>query len=1139
MNKIKKILFIFAFLLLLTNPFSAKAFDASYIGKNDPIPGGFDFTPKYGGKAIFSDAYEKWSTKCDVNSEDNYKIGCSKKNNDNAGMLAGFNKNTNLKDTNGNAKFYVIYPNVGYYDDDRIDMKVSLVNIQFNSKVKDHKASFKFGSDKIAIYNWSSDASKTIKGLSGAQLAHFVYKIEFFKHCDKYDNTCKYESPGSMKTVINFTDLDPGERISFNKSNLSQIYFLDLNKFIDDFGFSNYSQSFVYGRMATDFGVSIENIKNEDLNRFNHLEIRELNNRVYVIPNENFVISCKDSNKNDVECENYTDSIIYFNGNGKNGNSTIDEINKTLRALIKRGGMSTVLFKTSSISVGWSGYYTSLQNSPSNPIKEASPTKYVYKINEDGSKINIHSDVLEKDVTHQDYSDYNLKYVFQQKVPLANKEFKYCDHEEKDQNGNVICSGTWYLWDYLPNEIDYVLFDTNNIIIRDNNGNNVRDWFEISLSDDNVKGKKVLKIEAKKGIVSMNEFYGKTYFFEVPFKLQKQLGKRTIYNAVSHDYTLKDKAQTHYNQESKQVYFTLNEKKYASCTEELDDLKQYLNANPNADINVVDALDDLFIKYRKKDKKGYNKLFNYKVEGNGKINIESTSCEVVSCSSVTNNSDSLSCNGENNILKQSLPNDSNVDPRVCYMGSSYSNNGSFYDEYSDSYCSVSMSYNLKFKENVAIGKSQILWEGLNHNSRVGVLNMKISCENFYQGVTSQSINNNLHNLNVKKFINNILPEINYSWNNENSNLYFNYNGISDISLKNGKSQYSCNNSTSQPYCYIKWVDDFEIPIEYSSDRHLCVDSNGNFENYSNLQPEIRSTQACAWGLNISPNLTLTDIEKNASGLYQKGVDFTISSPLLDNDYNSTCNYFIKNGLFPSCVGPNCDKKLNLKFRSIDVINPFPGLNGDVNGRYTGSNWCLTSFVGTVRYDNKGIQYLVGDLDKSGTLDADIYNNLTANSFQINYLDNPAADIDGDGVVTIPLSGSCDSEPFNDYCVLGAYFDDNFDSKLLCLANNSLVNTYIKDAVSSSSLDDKPMYSFTLTSSDIKSIRDYYNKNNSYSDFNLKCSNGENCKSEFITNILNNKINNEGNFVSTSDVLNDSNSRCYYLRHDDDKWCSNN
>lgn len=44
----------------------------------------------------------------------------------------------------------------------------------------------------------------------------------------------------------------------------------------------------------------------------------------------------------------------------------------------------------------------------------------------------------------------------------------------------------------------------------------------------------------------------------------------------------------------------------------------------------------------------------------------------------------------------------------------------------------------------------------------------------------------------------------------------------------------------------------------------------------------------------------------------------------------------------------------------------------------------------------------------------------------------------------------------------------------------------------------PMYSITLTPSDIKSIREY-NKKNSYSDFNLECENGLYCRSNFLRN----------------------------------------
>lgn len=75
--------------------------------------------------------------------------------------------------------------------------------------------------------------------------------------------------------------------------------------------------------------------------------------------------------------------------------------------------------------------------------------------------------------------------------------------------------------------------------------------------------------------------------------------------------------------------------------------------------------------------------------------------------------------------------------------------------------------------------------------------------------------------------------------------------------------------------------------------------------------------------------------------------------------------------------------------------------------------------------------------------------------------------------------------------------------------DDLKKTYITDR--SNVYSKKPLYSITLTPSTIKQIRDY-NKDTSYDDFNLICSNGEACYSIFLRNY--------------SKIINTNKSNCY-------------
>lgn len=68
---------------------------------------------------------------------------------------------------------------------------------------------------------------------------------------------------------------------------------------------------------------------------------------------------------------------------------------------------------------------------------------------------------------------------------------------------------------------------------------------------------------------------------------------------------------------------------------------------------------------------------------------------------------------------------------------------------------------------------------------------------------------------------------------------------------------------------------------------------------------------------------------------------------------------------------------------------------------------------------------------------------------------------------------------------------------------SNTNSLVKRVITENKLPDEPMYSFVLTPSVIQRIR-RYNKNTSYSDFDLKCEadTGKACVSEFLTKLIN-------------------------------------
>ena len=100
---------------------------------------------------------------------------------------------------------------------------------------------------------------------------------------------------------------------------------------------------------------------------------------------------------------------------------------------------------------------------------------------------------------------------------------------------------------------------------------------------------------------------------------------------------------------------------------------------------------------------------------------------------------------------------------------------------------------------------------------------------------------------------------------------------------------------------------------------------------------------------------------------------------------------------------------------------------------------------------------------------------------------------------IQYSDDCTNDYLSDNCILRNYLLDK--NSLNCSSDNYIVKKYISERNNSNS-SNAPMYSFTITSDDIKKIRKY-NESNRYNDFSFKCNEqGKECLSDFLTNWIN-------------------------------------
>ena len=313
------------------------------------------------------------------------------------------------------------------------------------------------------------------------------------------------------------------------------------------------------------------------------------------------------------------------------------------------------------------------------------------------------------------------------------------------------------------------------------------------------------------------------------------------------------------------------------------------------------------------------------------------------------------------------------------------------------------------------------------------------------------------------------------------------------------------------FYYYVWNDTFVFNIKnefnwYSKDLSGSFISKNDYNDLSDKTGYIDN------GTGVPIDITTKSGKDNVS------VDVSL------HNFSDTinCPFEVENKIL-KCLNGDCTdsknitKEFNFDFRIIDTNDPFPGISG--TGRNTGDNWCGPA-IDKAKVINGKVR-LIGDINGDGKVDSDdatLISKYDSGLVTLTDEQKELADINNDGRINIA---------------------DGLMVSRACLSNNTLVKEKIIDAPNSYSTD-TPMYSFTLTPSDIKNIRNY-NKEHAYNDFDMTCdSNGEYCLSKFLTDWIQKGTVN-GQSVSTK--LSASNSSCYTNRvkttgNNVDKWCSN-
>lgn len=973
---------------------------------------------------------------------------------------------------------YIVYKNVGKYNGKDVDLKISLKSIIYNDT---DYVSFKFYDKKIGFSSYSHLIS------NDGERADFILQIDYL-----YSENNK--EIGDFYSNVNFTDIDYKEILGIETGAIDYVYLYDTKNVLKD--------------------LTGEEKQVDHIDRTSK-SVNGTNYKFYE-GTRNFTFLCS-----------YT---------GKSGGIFIN------------GGFSDVRCGDDYSAMGEPAYgiidYKEFYNSFTNKDLSSDERTVRERINNQGDKINILAskseirssygeNISDKYLILEDYKD-KFDYSGIATALLKKSSFKiiwksyyvgledngYLTIEEpgpiktvdkgKASPGNTI---KYTITQKFPNQPDSVTYDfwqitdklpdgltLNNVSIAGLEGD-ASDKFSI-VQDGNK-----FTYSAKNLSSSKDYFYNNTFTVTVTATINNNVDINTnLINTAQHCFQIND------NEGVKCLKSSVTTKVVDSCQDDLDNVKASCGTNGICTSNQIGIIEKLYELYNKYSNKDYNELLNFKLDGSN-LDISKTSCSTVKCTS----SSSLSCNS-NSVVNSTSTNSSDTNKRVCYNSpssstpsSTHSTQGSFKYEDLGIYCSVSYKYKLPFN-NETVKAGQILWKRLSEDSVLGNLVMNVECDGI---VPKSKVNDSLI---FNKFPDNIKANIKLGWTTGNDDF------TQSLELADYTTEEEKESSCSGDTCYGVWRSEYTFPIKYGTVWYSQI-GTGKFIKKNGL---IDTTKYKYMGM----GLPIAVDEKVSSS-----TAILTFSALNYDEISTVCPYSIENEILKkkctdsSCTNKELTNEFNFDFRIIDTTNPFPGI--DSSGRLTGSNWCSDSLIGKISYDS-GSSYIVGDVNGDGIVNASDWQ-----TTETDFISSIAADIDGNGEITYNSINCKDSN--DDSCILARYtgYGDKNSNCQFSPDKNNIVKKYITDATSSNSTD-TPMYSFTITPSEVKEIREY-NKKHSYNDFNLTCdNNGEHCLSTFLTNwIKDRKINS----TTVSVKVDGTNSSCYNKRisnssNNIDVWCNN-
>jgi len=323
---------------------------------------------------------------------------------------------------------------------------------------------------------------------------------------------------------------------------------------------------------------------------------------------------------------------------------------------------------------------------------------------------------------------------------------------------------------------------------------------------------------------------------------------------------------------------------------------------------------------------------------------------------------------------------------------------------------------------------------------------------------------------VNKTLNlNLKPEYNIKYDNG-------YYGL--VTNQTGKTKSSDNTLCDNGVCERRWTVDYTYSTKYGMDNKWWYIKGGGAAT-KNCSSVVCTSDAYYGFPTSIDSATSQTIHGNIN--LNVGVNYAEKSNYFNN-LSANCSYSIAPELTQ-------EKEMNLKFRVIDTSEPFPGITGF--GRKPGRNW----------------SYLIAELDQNDPYNSIVYGECF-NTYNPSYL----------SPLCVAVRNNIGSVDFNACEVKGdcGIYDDS--------SENSIVEEYITNRNdSSNSQNREPIFSIMLTAEDIKSIKEY-NESHSYDDYNMRCTNGEECKSNFISRLFNGSVG--GNSLSSIARTSLTEGSCY-------------